>query len=265
MSILSELLSTLLWRGSDESLREQVRHALLTAHAWEWPLIRDLVVAHPASDGPRLLAADWLTDDGQETRARLIALQCRAAYLRDIFGAEAEDQSEWQRLLTELRELLTPLTSQLTANLVFLDDVQCQLTEDGTILVWGNGISLHYRRGFLDRMDLPTPLFLDQARLLCHVHPLTAIGLTDKTPVKVYGGQWWWADSCLDPTEPACLARYVPPILYRFLTGSITREGRLRQGANPADLTFQTETAARKALSEACISHGHFLRVEENP
>lgn len=264
MSVISDLFNALLGRGADELIRVQLREELLGAGAWEWLLLRELVLNHPGSDGPRLLAADWLEDADDVAWAEFIRVQCRLACLLDVYGGDAVTAPDALELEEKLEQLIGPLHETLAAGLIPSRHARCTLPGGGHVAVQGCGITLDYQRGFVERVELSTPAFLEMAAELFKAHPVTAVTLTDKNPVSVVGGSWWWADSCLDPTEPACLARYVPPQLYTFMTGSRDSHGRPRPGVNPADLTFATPSAAYAALSTACVAYGRsFVKVTE--
>ena len=91
MSSLSVLLTALLDHPADDDLRARLRAELLHAGGWDWPALLGFVLDHPAADGPRLLAADWLADHGEEDRAEFVRAQCRLLQMLDVYVALANN------------------------------------------------------------------------------------------------------------------------------------------------------------------------------
>ncbi len=151
-------------------------------------------------------------------------------------------------MLDEQRRFAVGASSLLTGGLI--PDAHALWTIDGddALRVRGDDVAFVFHRGFAARVELPTPIFLARAADSFRTHPVASVRLTDKTPADVREG-YWWSDSCLAPSVPACLARYVPPELYNHL-------GRTSQ---PAELTFPSLAAAYSALSHACVSYGRTL------
>lgn len=58
--------------------------------------IRRAIALEPADDAPRLIAADWLDEQGEPETARFIRLQCAVAAF-DPKGGDPADLAEWRR------------------------------------------------------------------------------------------------------------------------------------------------------------------------
>ncbi|MDY3563763.1 TIGR02996 domain-containing protein [Gemmata sp. JC673] len=263
MSVLFQLLAAVLDRPFDDTLRGDLSDELTAAGNWDWTFLLPFVLAHPDSDGPRLLIADWLAEGGpaEVTRAAFIRAQSRLSRALDVCGGGAGADPQVGPLTEEVGRLAARLGERLGDPAV--------LTGPVTVVPGGECVTVRaadgefdYLRGFVARVRLPTGAFLASAAGLFARHPITTVRLTDKTPMPVLGGAWWWADSCLAPSEPACLARYVPPELYQALTGAIAPDGQSRQGVSPADLTFPTAAAAVSALSSACVTYGRAMAAD---
>src|SRR5262245_24000733 len=64
----------------------------------------DAIVATPDDDGPRLVFADWLEEQGEGDRAEFIRLQCRLPSL----GEDDPERPPVEARLAELLALRTP-------------------------------------------------------------------------------------------------------------------------------------------------------------
>src|SRR5262245_50786837 len=96
----------------------------------------DDVAAHPEDDGPRLIYADWLEDQGQAHRAEFIRLQCRLA---------AMGEHDPERFALEQREedLL------LIHRAAWIEGLPA----------WAIPESLRFRRGLVDQISIRTSAF----------------------------------------------------------------------------------------------------------
>jgi uncharacterized protein (TIGR02996 family) len=110
----------------------------------------DDVAAHPEEDGPRLVYADWLEDNGQPHRADLIRVQCRLARM---------DECDPERLPLEQREA----------------DLLCVHEKE-----WASGLpawaleNRHaFRRGFPDRISITATDLLKRGESLFAAAPIT--------------------------------------------------------------------------------------------
>ena len=110
------------------------------------------VIEHPDDDAPRLVYADWLDEHGDADRAEFIRLQCELAKLEEWDARRPELERRQKRLL------------RLYA------------------LQWSEGLvkkvrGPEFRRGFLERAELPPNLFLATAEALFRRFPLRRLRL----------------------------------------------------------------------------------------
>jgi uncharacterized protein (TIGR02996 family) len=110
------------------------------------------ILAHPDDDAPRLVYADWLDDHGEETRAEFIRLQIELAQLEEWDARRPGLEQRQKRLL------------KLHAR------------------PWGEGMVRkvyggEFRRGFLERIELPPNVFLANADELFRRFPLRRLRL----------------------------------------------------------------------------------------
>jgi uncharacterized protein (TIGR02996 family) len=105
-------------------------------------------------DGPRLVYADWLEDNGQPQRAEFIRLQCRLA-------ATGEDAPERLALQDREWEMLT----------VYGDAWRQSLP------AWARRERHEFRRGFVDRMSLTATEFIRKGEALLRTVPLYGVRL----------------------------------------------------------------------------------------
>jgi uncharacterized protein (TIGR02996 family) len=251
------LLNAVLANSAEDAFREMLRSALIATGAWDWPTVRGYVLAHPEADGPRLLAADWLEDDAQFELAEFIRVQCRLITYIDVLGAGAHEQPDVVELLAAQERLADALRDDLTETLIGGHGSEWSGGVVGPLRLRGGGMVLDFSRGFVGRVELDTEAFLDRAAEFFRTQPIAAVRLIDKAPMRVAEG-WWWADSCLAPSDPESRASYLPPGLYSALlrgpAGDVTGPRGLIRPA--AEMTFPTFEAALAALSFACVAHG---------
>jgi uncharacterized protein (TIGR02996 family) len=110
------------------------------------------ILASPDDDAPRLVYADWLDEHGDADRAAFIRLQCELAKLEEWDARRPELERRQKRLL------------RLYAH------------------QWSDGLvkklrGLEFRRGFLERADLPPNVFLANAEALFRHFPLRRLTL----------------------------------------------------------------------------------------
>jgi uncharacterized protein (TIGR02996 family) len=254
VSSLSVLLTALLDHSADEELRARLRTELLHAGGWDWPVLLGFVLDNPAADGPRLLAADWLEDHDEADRAEFTRAQCRLLQMLDVYGAGVMAEPEAAALTSVVRGLTPELLPGLAADLLPPGEAATDAGDGTLVKVACRGVALEYVRGFVGRVEMAEHDFLDGAGELFAREPVVVVRLTDKEPVPVRNG-WWWADTCLAPSDPAARARHVHPELY----AELLRPGPGRSfapAATAAELTFPTREKALAALSVACVRYG---------
>jgi uncharacterized protein (TIGR02996 family) len=113
----------------------------------------DDVAAHPEDDGPRLVYADWLDDNGQPHRAELIRIQCRLATM---------GENDPERLDLEYRE----------ADLLCVHARQWE----AALPAWVLG-QYAFRRGFPDRISLTASELLRSGPTVFAAAPATALSI----------------------------------------------------------------------------------------
>jgi uncharacterized protein (TIGR02996 family) len=109
----------------------------------------DDIAANPEDDGPRLVYADWLTDNDQPHRAEFIRLQCRLASM---------DELDPERLPLEQRE----------DDFLFVYRYQWP-----PLPAWARMIHNAFRRGFLDRTSMTAADLLKRGPAIFDKAPIT--------------------------------------------------------------------------------------------
>jgi uncharacterized protein (TIGR02996 family) len=176
----------------------------------EWQALLAGICAEPYDDLRRLVAADWLTESGQDERAEFIRLQCELEAV-DLYTDT--DQTRREAELLESRGKGWFGECEWTNNHEWFDDPSS--FGDGPAR-WGL-----VRRGFVAAIATPlawliggeecndcivvaghrwcdtchgtgrTPGHLDE---LVKVQPVTKVVVTDREPIED-GGEWMWASA----------------------------------------------------------------------
>jgi uncharacterized protein (TIGR02996 family) len=193
------------------------------------------VLDDPAADAPRLAYADWLAAGGEPGRARAIRAQLEAdgmsadsGFAQELGGLGSRDISACAAILGLGRS------------------------------AWRSGYAarLHWRRGFVDRVELPAAAFLAHAAALFAAHPIVAVRLADKRPARSEGaGGYAWSE------RPSAWAGGRPVTAWRKqrategasdLAAELFAAGLRRTG-------FESADQADDAVSAACVRYGRRL------
>jgi uncharacterized protein (TIGR02996 family) len=116
----------------------------------------EAVLATPDDDGPRLVYADWLTEQG-DPRGELIAIQCARSRL--------DSDAPEQKLLEEREWTLLSLHEEEWRNALGKDV-----------------LSVKFRRGFVDEVTLFTASFVERAEAMFALEPLRTVRVVDAGP-----------------------------------------------------------------------------------
>lgn len=226
----------------------------MTDHTGFWRAI----AAHPFDDGPRMVYADWLEENGEGERAEFIRVSCGAAkepvhpngHTRVKDGRVVIDESvicsrsdcrrcycrlrEWKLLEANWHNWYSPIgaTSYGCRGVTRPPD-------DSTVDVW-----LTFRRGFPEHVELTCDAFMGLAADLFRAAPITSVRLTDKEPL---GALLYNADRPY-PRTNLHRASDIPCAIYRLLKGILNNSDRCA--------LFDTRAAALQALSDACVAFG---------
>lgn len=211
------------------------------------------VIADPDDDTVRLAMADWWDENGQPERAEFCRVQVELARMpehppKDICTRKAlpanrrcdgcKTCTAWKAKRDALRRreraILVPMNEQFNR--------------------WhaGIGCGLHkwdWSRGFVSSITLAAAAFMQHAEAIFRAQPVTGVALSDKNPGHNQGDYHWIApDSCWATNEGN--RSFVLPfeIMKCHLPGGPYTAHR-----------FQTDAAARTALSRACVSYGRKL------
>jgi uncharacterized protein (TIGR02996 family) len=196
----------------------------------------------PEDDTRRLAFADWLAENGEADRARLIRMQClRDRYapprvsVRRWFAPWWSGPSSYSFHNPQWDLIAYPRRKNLTAP----QPRAC----------------LYVRRGFVDSVCLPLVVFLHDAESLFRTHPVAAVSLTDREPFPTYDRHEfsWTATPERDVLEDR-RASCIPRAVLALLVG-----GESHQIAPDALRFYPTPEAARGALSRGCVAYGRSL------
>src|SRR5687768_5571910 len=111
------------------------------------------ILANPDDDTPRLVYADWLQENGDDTRAEFIRLQCRNAARHPDQLDPADEESEAVLEDEKRRQWLSGLPQFPRAH-------------------W------HFVRGFPESLEVSADLFLERYESFARVPFLRAVCLT---------------------------------------------------------------------------------------
>jgi len=183
------------------------------------------VIANPADDTPRLVYADWLDENGHESRAEFIRVQIEMWRRRaGPAGLVSEDspwlandaayqfmrRREWELLDAALRDLPRAFRAAVPYGAAFSDH-------------------LSFRRGFVASVTLPCAGWLAHGPALVRAAPLEEVRLSDAAMIESRDGR--------------APARFAAAFLRDFLAPSWWP-----QAFHP------TAEAAWAALSAACLA-----------
>jgi uncharacterized protein (TIGR02996 family) len=124
----------------------------------------------PGDDVPRLIFADWLEENGHAEQAEFIRLGIK---LDALPWPDMEDGEAWDRV-SDAREPLTRRAESLLA--AHRREWTWPVAElDGGGLLIGS-----FSRGFLYSLTMPGRLFVQNARAIFSVHPITRVELPNR-------------------------------------------------------------------------------------
>ncbi len=231
----------------------------------------DAIIADPADDTPRLVFADWLSDNKQEERGEFIRLQCL------IHNAPLEDHNadvgyrQWEQIKDRVQQLLdkTPNWSGWTheafdsmaydvgvatdgeAQIVHLyDDRRNQIGE----------FRCTFSRGFVSHVTLSLADFREHAAALFRAAPIERVTLSDRVAEmheyqRVASYSWWNFGFPDDPaTLPEDIFGLLPENGINFETaGRLVWDQRAKADAalSAALVTFGRDAAGLGTPTEA--------------
>jgi uncharacterized protein (TIGR02996 family) len=231
-------------------------------------ILRD-VLLHPGEDCWRLIAADWLEDDGDPLRAEFIRVQVELADAPPVCPAWCPGPEDcrpaWLR--RRERDLLAVLpVGRLGAP--GLRDRASVLAERATVFgccsrhadnraccCLEEAAAAAYRRGFVAEATLTLDAFLTHAAALFSAHPVEVVRLSNRQPhtgrFHSDDGSGWefqdrrfWLWDHQRPNSSAC--NHLPYDLYE----------RLDRSVSPWHKQYLSEVDALAALSDACVAYG---------
>jgi uncharacterized protein (TIGR02996 family) len=208
------------------------------------------IVTDPADLQVRLVFADWLEEQGESDRAEFIRLQVELDALTDMDVSGLSNYTvvngmtmrEWRLKQVQCNRLLSNEKYRKWIPLFGVD-------------VGGPDGRAHgrFRKGFCDRIELPTDAFMEHCADLFRCHPIEEVGLTDREsnhptePISSHLFRGWYGlrNTLIDEDDlPPDLWRCMEPVMPTIL---------------PVDsgwkMYFTTEEA-NDALSQACVWYG---------
>ncbi len=135
-----------------------------------WQAFLNEIIAHPEDDGPRLIAADWLSENGQPERGEFIRVQCAIA-VTPICGS----------LPSGTTHPLYPSCPGCDRVAVLRKRERELLDEPGDWtpgIVWPSAECFAWERGFISRIQVPADWWLANADALVRVCILRQVRLT---------------------------------------------------------------------------------------
>lgn len=189
------------------------------------------ILEHPAQDAPRLMYADWLQENGNESRAEFIRAQC-ANRNRFSWFIGGHDSTGWH-----------PHTHECGDKSEF-------------------GVS----RGFVCEVCLTLAAFVQHAKSLFSAHPIERVTLADKSPWEnatnpaTHFG-WWCENELMDRNTESDV---LPLPVMLCMDSDDRRQDRVIASRFDRDrmhgvILFEDRDTARDALSRACVAYGRSL------
>ncbi len=132
-----------------------------------------MILAHPDDDGPRLVYADWLEEEGEADRAEFIRIQIESATIRHN-GTEEDAECQTCALIKPLKERERELFEQSPQTHSWLGpvlDLVPMSAEWMPLLNW-------FRRGFVESVTCIAADWLTHADEILAAQPVTKVTLT---------------------------------------------------------------------------------------
>ncbi len=137
----------------------------------DWPAFVAAIVADPDDDTVRLVAADFLEENGDPDRAAFIRIQCALARLEaDKLGKSLEADT----LRAKERAFLGPLS---TSRLFWALDACPELVRMGAQMHVEGAERLTWRRGFVERVTCPATEWLKHGVAVRARQPVRSVEL----------------------------------------------------------------------------------------
>jgi uncharacterized protein (TIGR02996 family) len=195
-------------------------------------LLLGAVLANPKENSTRLVYADWLEENGGargERRAALIRLMCANPKVRLTYDGgwnKLPAREPWPDMRAALYDLLDELLPERFV--------------------------LH--RGFVSQIESTCEQFLKNAAALFLAHPIAAVRLSDRAPLRSGPTRWGWYasfDTTNDEGGPMTpQPHWIGEGIGGFLTGA-----RITRGL-PLVRWYATQRRASAALGRACLAFG---------
>lgn len=221
------------------------------------------ILAHPDDDTARLVYADWLEENGKESRAKFIRAQM---WLWANPSCGSCSGSEWAagKPCAECR------TREAQREHTALDLFGRGRWREyagpaGAVIPTGRRWDdcLKFTRGFVSEVHLTLAAYCMNAESIFRAHPVTKIQLTTHDPLSsaMYGQHLtaMWRDYSDEQNMSGYFNYYLPAVLFDRLT-----RGELCANGRPPICSFfrrysVASTESRDDLSDACVAHGRAL------
>lgn len=203
------------------------------------PGFLDAIIANPGEDSARLIAADWLCENGQGDWSEFIRVQCRIAEIGRGLKSEEDcelpaclDCAERRALQARERELFEAINIRLPGGPFMLrtDDRPCPSTH-----------SVVFRRGFVAEVSLRLASWLAHGPEIVRRQPVEVVRISDRKLFSGVDGWWGWFD-LVNGHE-----YNLPPEVFGLLSNG---------DKNDISSIYNTEAAAIDDLSRACLAWG---------
>ena len=114
---------------------------------------------NPADDGPRLVYADWLEEQGETARAEFIRVQCELARLAPRRRGRGRLRDRQKRLLaTHRHEWLGDVCAMVRVVGALSDETRWE-----SLYVSGRDAVVAFERGFVELVDMPVETFVQHS------------------------------------------------------------------------------------------------------
>lgn len=216
----------------------------------DWLALVAGIIACPEADLPRLVAADWLSDRGEEDRGEFIRVQCEIRAFQvgptpDGRDALHQTANRVHALLRRQQELTGPHVAGAWGENYHRWFVRPRDLHDLRQIHFGTAV---VRRGFVAEVGCPLAWWVGTGRTpghgpaLVRRHPIERVTVTDREPwPRANGGYWWTTDDGARSDLPSAVVIEMS----RRAGQPVWDRGRL---------AFRTGKAAALALSGSLIA-----------
>lgn len=219
----------------------------------EYKGIYQEILGNPDDDVPRLIAADWLEDNGHPQRAEFIRVQIQ------LHNLDKNLMVQWQNLIDRQNKLW--VESDRGNSWKLIDSVVGEFSPVG----WNHCLSLSdpttlgnravYRRGFIDQVHATFDDLDECLSKIVKRHPITRVSVSNKEADHEENNRFHWYLAAGDYDDPDA----IPTDVFDAMTDY------LEPGSSGlVEKTYRTRADADLALSEALLFLARMTKLQRD-